>query len=182
MSKKPKNILFGNKNKIAFEIEQGITGVKGYLKLWINYKSIGDFKKQDEYIHVISDFKKFDLTYQTLYEKEFDKMSLEQIHSYLLAEDLIISANDNDLEEAQRRQIYVRFFGIQFDGLCGFNSLYKDGYITFIVWYYKRKKDEYETFKIKFEDYEIAIDEFTVWFNKNLSKHYPSIQQRLPKG
>jgi len=182
MSKEFKSMIFGNKNKFAFEIEQGITEVKGYLKLWINNKSIGDFKKQDEYIHVISDFKKFDITYQILYEKEFDKMDVEQIHSYLLAEDLILSENPEDLEEAQRRQIYVRFFGLQFDGLCSFNSLYKDGYITFILWFYKRKKDEYESFKIKLEDYKVAIDEFTAWFNKNISKNYPSSKQRLPKG
>ncbi len=173
MSKKIKHMTFGNKNKFAFEIEQGITGIKGGMRLWINGKSIGDFKKQDEYINVIFDFKKFDKTYELLFEQGFAKMTIEEIQTYLLAEDLIWSENPKDLEEAQRRQVYTRFFGVQFDGLCSFKSLYKDGDITFIIWFYKRKKDEFEKFKIKLEDYKIAMIEFTAWFDKNLSKNYP---------
>ncbi|MBK7883887.1 MAG: hypothetical protein IPJ81_08810 [Chitinophagaceae bacterium] len=170
-----KTLIFGDKNKFAFEIEQGVTGIKGYMKLWIEGKAIGDFKKQDEFIHAIYDFKKFDKTYTSLYEPIFDKMSIEEIHTYQLAEDLIWSENPKDLEEAERRQVYIRFFGIQFDGLCSFISTYKDNYITWFVWYYKKNKDEYRSFKIKLEDYKKATTEFTIWFNKNLSEKYPPI-------
>jgi len=167
-------LIFGDKSKIAFEIEQGVTGIKGCMRLWINGQPIGDFKKQDEYINVIFDFKKFYNTYEILYEQKFDQMTIEEIQTYLLAEDLVWSENPKDLEEAERRQIYTRFLGVQFDGLCSFESLYKDGDITWIIWYYKRTKDNYHSFKIKFEDYKKATTEFTAWFDKNLSSKYAS--------
>ncbi len=153
-------LIFGNKNKVAFEIKQGNKKLKGFLRIWFEGNAVGSFKKQDDYIHVINDFNKFYKNYKILYELSFEKLSAKEIYNYQLAEELIWSKNSSDLEEAERRQIYTRFFGIQFDGLCSFISIYKDDYITFLLWFYKKNKDEYKYFKVKFEDYKNATDEF----------------------
>jgi hypothetical protein len=167
-------MIFGDKNIFAIEIEQGITGIKGYMTLWFKGLPIGNNKKQGEFIHAIFDFRKFDTTKYLLYENCFSKLSVKDIFKYALAEDLIFSNEHEDLEEADRRQIYTRFLGDQFDNSYCFISLFKDGIITWIIWEYKNKEDGYSSYEISLEDFNKVSAEFTDWFNLKLSHRYPS--------
>ncbi|MEO6330133.1 MAG: hypothetical protein ABIO55_14455 [Ginsengibacter sp.] len=166
--------LFGERDKFAIEIEQGITGIKGYMKLWFLGASIGDNKRQSEFIHAIFDCRKLIKTSPLLYEDCFENMTVEQIWEYVLPEDLIWSEKQEDLQEATRRQIYIRFLGDQFDEICSFISFVKDDIITWAISFSKRHKSEYKSYKINLKDYKKAASEFTTWFNSNLADRYPS--------
>jgi hypothetical protein len=167
-------MIFGDKNKFAIEIEQGITCIKGYMCLWFQGILIGDKKRQCEFIHAIFDFRKFYRTKELLYEQCFSKMSAKEIFEYVLAEDLVFSNKREDLEEAQRRQIYIRFLGDQFDNNYSFISVFNENTITWIIWKFKNQKDEYISFEIPFEDFEKVSTDFTDWFNLNLADRHPS--------
>lgn len=164
---------FGNKNKFAIEIFPSSEPVIGYIQIWFNNLSIGNQKKSGEFIHAVFDYKKFIKIYKTLFEDRFKNMVTGEIIEYILAENLIWSNKKEDLCESERRQIYVRFFGDQFDGLCSFFSLYRDGIITVIVWNFKNVKNEFQTFEIEENEYLKVFNEYINWFNKNLSKYYP---------
>jgi hypothetical protein len=169
-----KNMIFGNKQSFAIEIEQGPDPIKGYMRLWINNISIGGFKKQGEFIHAIFDARFFLKNYEVLYEECFADMTAEQINEYVLAEDLIWSENKNDLDEAERRKVYVRFLGDQFDGFCSFLCFCKAESISWIVWNYKSKNNEFQFFTFTLSDYKNVFSDYTEWFNKNLAKYYPA--------
>ena len=101
-------------------------------------------------------------------------MSAKDIFEYSLAENLIFNDKHEDLDEAQRRQVYTRFLGDQFDNSYSFISLFKDGIITWIIWRFKNKKDEYSSCEISIEDFDKTTTEFTDWFNLKLAYRYPS--------
>ena len=64
--------------------------------------------------------------------------------------------------------------GNKFDNSYSFISLFKDGIITWIIWRFKNKKDEYSSCEISIEDFDKTTTEFTDWFNLKLAYRYPS--------
>lgn len=165
--------IFGDKKTFAFEIEQGINQRKGYLRIWIEDSTIGDFKRQSEFIHAITDFKKLIRTVSSLYEDVFDNMSPKEIYNYVLAEKLVNSEIKTDWQEAERRRIYIRFFGDQFDHLCSFLSLINAEILILIVSFHGNINTDHQKFAIKLQDYIIANEQFLNWFNENLAPFYP---------
>lgn len=142
--------------------------------MWIDNFSVGDFKHQCEFIHAISDFRKFSKALPNLYEIIFDEMTPKQIYEHLLAENLVNSTDPRDWAEATRRHSYTRFYGDQFDLLCGFLSLVNDQFLILIVHYHGRIGNDIVRYDIKLKDYQSACKEFTEWFNLNLAAYYPN--------
>lgn len=146
--------------------------------MWIENLPLGDFKYQSEFIHAISDFQKFSKLLPHLYENIFSSMTPKEIYEYLLAENLVKSTEPKDWTEASRRHGYIRYYGDQFDPLCGFYSLVKEQMLILIVHFHGRVGYDIVRYDISLENYQKACKEFTDWFNLNLANFYPSYRSQ----
>jgi trehalose-6-phosphatase len=98
-------LVFGNSDSFAIEISEN--SKVAALRIWINGKSYGTYKKRGELIHSIEDLKILLTNLDKLYEIFFDEMDANAIFSWLLS---VQTEEDN-----RKTRKYVRFLGDQMD-------------------------------------------------------------------
>jgi hypothetical protein len=108
-----KDFIFGRVDSFAIEISE--KSKSALLKLWINGKSYGDYKKRGELIHSIQNLSLLLEHLDTLKENIFDTMPPKEIFSWLLSMDV--------QEDYEKRKKYIRFLGDQMDNISMFSYL-----------------------------------------------------------
>lgn len=153
-------MLFGNKENIAIEIEQGNKIDKFYIRLWLQNNSFGKFKRSGSLIHLINDL-------NTLLSKKselilFCKLSKEEVLSEF---SLLMEKKGYDYYDKHLRH-YIRFLGDQLDEFP-MKSMSCDGYSKWVI--YETKTKESWEFVIKYDNIEALTKEVTDWYLANYS-------------
>ncbi|MDP9955128.1 hypothetical protein J2X97_000765 [Epilithonimonas hungarica] len=153
-------MLFGDKENIAIEIEQGNKIDKFYIRLWLQNNSFGKFKRSGSLIHLINDL-------NTLLSKKselilFCKLSKEEVLSEF---SLLIEKNSYDYYDKYLRH-YIRFLGDQLDEFP-MKSMSCDEYSRWVI--YETKTKESWDFMIKYENIEVLCKELTTWYLSHYS-------------
>ncbi|HEV8513579.1 MAG TPA: hypothetical protein VGQ59_09885, partial [Cyclobacteriaceae bacterium] len=75
-------MIFGNKDSFAIEVGDNI--MHSPLRLWVNGKSIGDFKQKDELIDSILNLKMLIKNIESLSEDSFENATPQDIFNWIL--------------------------------------------------------------------------------------------------
>jgi hypothetical protein len=148
------NLIFGNVKRFAIEISK--PAKKAHLRLWVDGKSFGAFKRSGELLHSMEDLQ--------ILLKHLDSLTLtrktpEQIYAWLL---------DTPSHAAfQRRRKYIRFMGDQMDHLTMFSRL-QDGQLEWTFCDPHGKVPRFTT---------VLLDKSTV---EKVCKKYIAWCERLP--
>jgi len=157
-----KDFIFGRVDSFAIEISE--KSKSALLKLWINGKSYGSYKKRGELIHSIEDLQILLTNLDKLYETFFDKMDASAIFSWLLS---VQTEEDN-----RKTRRYVRFLGDQMDNISMFSYLRGEK----LEWgFYNVKTKKIQTQQI---DKNVIIDvctEYIQWYSSLANLPHPSL-------
>ena len=122
-------IVFGEKHKFSIELKQYHIPKKFYLRLWLNNKAIGDFKRGGSLDYMINTYFRLLENIDNLYEEKFENMTHPQIFNDILYDITIERTPELESELYERQQK----FGYEF-GDKQFNDF------TFLILYPKHKK------------------------------------------